>query len=92
MRSNSLWSCSAKHLEAGNILSSVHGGQFYLSYPFSIFQGIPEAALINDLPVETKNVKVNLKWKESQNSGAPITKYTVYQRIVTDGDKSHEWV
>ena len=24
-------------------------------------------------------------------SGAPITKYTVHQRIVTDGDTSHEW-
>ena len=69
----------------------MHGGQFYLSYPFSILQGIPEAALINDLPVETKNVKVNLKWEESQNSGAPITKYTVYQRIVNDGNTSQEW-
>ena len=36
-------------------------------------------------------MKVNLKWKKSQNSGAPITKYTVYQRIVNDGDTSHEW-
>ena len=36
-------------------------------------------------------MKVNLKWKESQNSGAPITKYTVYQRIVNDGNTSHEW-
>ena len=36
-------------------------------------------------------MKVNLQWKESQNSGAPITKYTVYQRIVNDGDTSHEW-
>ena len=36
-------------------------------------------------------MKVNLKWKKSQNSGAPITKYTVYQRIVKDGDTSHEW-
>ena len=36
-------------------------------------------------------MKVNLKWEESQNSGAPIIKYTVYQRIVTDVDTSHEW-
>ena len=36
-------------------------------------------------------MKVNLKWEESQNSGAPITKYTVYQRIVNDGNTSHEW-
>ena len=36
-------------------------------------------------------MKVNLKWNKSQNSGAPITKYTVYQRIVNDGDTSHEW-
>ena len=36
-------------------------------------------------------MKVNLKWKKSQNSGAPITKYTVYQRIVNDGNTSHKW-
>ena len=36
-------------------------------------------------------MKVNLKWEESQNNGAPITKYTVYQRIVNDGNKSHDW-
>ena len=36
-------------------------------------------------------MKVNLQWEESQNSGAPITKYTVYQRIVNDGNTSHEW-
>ena len=36
-------------------------------------------------------MKVNLQWEESQNSGAPITKYTVYQRIVIDGNTSHEW-
>ena len=36
-------------------------------------------------------MKVNLKWEESQNSGAPITKYTVYQRIVNDGNTSHKW-
>ena len=36
-------------------------------------------------------MNVNLQWEESQNSGAPITKYTVYQRIVNDGNTSHEW-
>ena len=36
-------------------------------------------------------MKVNLKWEESQNSGAPITKDTVYQRIVNDGNTLHEW-
>ena len=36
-------------------------------------------------------MKVNLQWEESQNSSAPITKYTVFQRIVNDGNTSHEW-
>ena len=36
-------------------------------------------------------MKVNLKREESQNSGAPITKYIVYQRIVSDGNTAHEW-
>jgi len=27
-----------------------------------------------------------LKWKEPENNGAPITKYSVYQRFVNDKD------
>ncbi|XP_073255600.1 uncharacterized protein [Porites lutea] len=54
-------------------------------------EGVPEAALIKDLPPETKDVTVKLMWDEPQNNGAPITKYTVYQRIVNNSNATREW-
>ena len=45
---------------------------------------------IDDLPSETKDDTITLKWKEPDNDGKEITEYTVYQRIVTDG-KQEEW-
>ena len=30
-------------------------------------------------------------WDEPQNNGAPITKYTVYQRIVNNSSAPREW-
>jgi len=40
-----------------------------------------------DFTAEGKNGKITLKWKEPENNGAAITKYSVYQRTVND----EEW-
>ena len=45
---------------------------------------------IYDLPSETADGTITLKWKEPENNRKEITQYTVYQRIVTDG-KQGEW-
>ena len=60
---------------------------------FSSFNpGVPAAAEITDLPAETKDVKITLKWKEAENNGAPITQYTVYQRTVREDGTSLNWI
>ena len=45
---------------------------------------------INELPDETTNDTITLKWKKPENNGKVITMYTVYQRVVTDG-KVGQW-
>ena len=60
---------------------------------FSSFNpGVPAAAEITDLPAETKDVKITLKWKEAENNGAPIIQYTVYQRTVREDRTSLNWI
>ena len=60
---------------------------------FSSFNpGVPAAAEITDLPPETKNVSITLKWKEAENNGAPITQYTVYRRTVREDGTSLIWI
>ena len=60
---------------------------------FSSFNpGVPAAAEITDLPAETKDVKITLKWKEAENNGAPITQYTVYRRTVREDGTSLNWI
>ena len=44
-----------------------------------------------DLPAETKKTEATLTWNEPQENGAPITKYTVYQRNVNDGSPG-DWI
>ena len=61
----------------------------YCSY---FIPGVPEAAEITDLPGETKDVAITLKWKEAENNGAPITKYTVYRRTVREDGTSLNWI
>lgn len=56
-----------------------------------LFQGVPAAAKIDKMPNEVTDDTITLKWSEPQNNGKEITKYTVYQRIVTDG-KPGEWI
>ena len=53
--------------------------------------GVPAAAEITDLPAETKDPAITLKWKEAENNGALITQYTVYQRAVREDGTSLNW-
>ena len=45
---------------------------------------------IDQLPRETTEDTITLKWKEPESNGKNITMYTVYQRVVTDG-KVGQW-
>ena len=60
-------------------------------YHSSFNPGVPAAAEITDLPAETKDVKITLKWKEAENNGAPIIQYTVYRRPVRKDGTSLNW-
>ena len=62
-------------------------------FSFIIFYlGVPAAAEITDLPVETDKGNITLKWKEAQNNGAPITEYTVYRRTIREDGTAQEWI
>ena len=61
-------------------------------YYSSFNPGVPGAAEITDLPAETKNVNIILKWKEAENNGEPITQYTVYRRTVREDGTSLNWI
>ena len=45
---------------------------------------------IDELPGETTDDTITLKWKEPESNGKVITMYTVYLRVVTDG-KVGQW-
>ena len=45
---------------------------------------------IDQLPDETTDDTITLKWKEPESNGKVIIMYTVYQRVVTDG-KVGQW-
>ena len=45
---------------------------------------------VDELPDETTDDTITLKWKEPESNGKVITMYTVYQRVVTDG-KVEQW-
>ena len=45
---------------------------------------------IDDLPGETTDDTITLKWREPESNGKVITMYTVYQRVVNDG-KEGQW-
>ena len=61
-------------------------------YYLSFNPGVPAAAEITDLPAETEDVEVTLKWKEAENNGALITQYTVYRRTVREDGTSLKWI
>ena len=52
--------------------------------------GAPDVVEIDQLPDETTDDTITLKWKEPESNGKVITMYTVYQREVTDG-KVGQW-
>ena len=52
--------------------------------------GAPDVIKIDELPGETTDDTITLKWKEPESNGKVITMYTVYQRVVTDG-KMGQW-
>ena len=52
--------------------------------------GAPDVVEIDELPSETTDNKITLKWKEPKSNGKVITMYTVYLRVVTDG-KVGQW-
>ena len=54
--------------------------------------GVPAAAEITDLPKETRDVEITVKWKEAENNGALITRYTVYRRTVREDSTSFGWI
>ena len=64
----------------------------FVLYYSSFNPGVPAAAEITDLPAETKDVEITLKWKEAENNGAPITQYTVYRRTVREDGTSLNWI
>ena len=64
----------------------------FVLYYSSFNAGVPAAAEITDLPAETKDVEITLKWKEAENNGAPITQYTVYRRTVREDGISLKWI
>ena len=45
---------------------------------------------VDELPDETTDDTITLKWKEPESNGKDIIMYTVYQRVVTDG-KVGQW-
>ena len=45
---------------------------------------------IDELPDETTDDTITLKWKEPESNGKVIIMYTVYQRVVNDG-KVGQW-
>ena len=63
----------------------------FVLYYSSFNAGVPAAAEITDLPAETKDVEITLKWKEAENNGAPITRYTVYRRTVREDGTPLNW-
>ena len=52
--------------------------------------GAPDVVEIDQLPDETTDDTITLKWKEPESNGKVIIMYTVYQRVVTDG-KVGQW-
>ncbi|XP_022804177.1 receptor-type tyrosine-protein phosphatase S-like [Stylophora pistillata] len=54
------------------------------------FEGPPVEVKMYDLPSETTDHAITLKWKEPEDYGKVIIQYTVYQRIVTNG-KLGKW-
>ena len=67
--------------------------QVFVYFVLLLFNpGVPAAAEITDLPKETRDVEITVKWKEAENNGALITRYTVYRRTVREDSTSFGWI
>ena len=64
--------------------------QFHAVRVFDINVGAPDVVEIDELPGETTDDTITLKWKEPESNGRVITMYTVYLRVVTHG-KVGKW-
>ena len=64
--------------------------KFHAVHIVDINLGTPDVVEIDELPGETTNDTITLKWKKPESNGKVITMYTVYQRVVTDG-KVGQW-
>ena len=64
--------------------------KFHAIRVVDINRGAPDVVEIDELPGETTDDTITLKWKEPESNGKVITMYTVYQRVVTDG-KVEQW-
>ncbi len=57
-----------------------------------IYTAAPKPVKLLDVHSRIDKCDLILKWEETQNNGAAITKYTVYQRTVTgNGTVPSEW-
>ena len=65
-------------------------GKFHAVRVVDINLGAPDVVEIDELPDETTDDTITLKWKEPESNGRVIIMYTVYQRVVTDG-KVGQW-
>ena len=65
--------------------------KFHAVHIVDINLGTPDVVEIDELPGETTNDTITLKWKKPESNGKVITMYTVYQRVVTDG-KVGQWI
>ena len=52
-----------------------------LSQYVNIHTAFPDPVVVT---VDVKGDKVTLKWKEPENNGGAITRYTIYKRVVND--------
>ncbi|CAH3166103.1 unnamed protein product, partial [Pocillopora meandrina] len=65
-------------------------GAFSVKRELDLNPRAPDVVEIDELPGETTNDTITLKWKEPESNGKVIIMYTVYLRVVTDG-KVGQW-
>ena len=74
-------------------VSVANSKQYFVYFVLLFFNpGVPAAAEITDLPKQTKDAEITVKWKEAENNGALITQYTVYRRNVREYGTALNWI
>ena len=59
-------------------------------WPYLLFLGSPEAAEFQILSTDDPLV-FELRWSKPKENGAPITKYTIYRRLVGKNGQKEQW-